>query len=235
MNERLTGQQIGDLIRHIQEYRTNPHSPEVVTQAWQKIWQVWGERAGLTIPVSPCNWTEEEIQKPFIDIEGKPVSTMVIYRPEAIKDKEGLILLDKIFPQMDCHNAKDEIIFTDVYDADGWIKVEATAESPNRNTTEYEVELFFASQGRLEQREGTYIIASQANKLFTDHFFDEGIDEGTFSRLGVSRVKVSPASLQEYIIVSHFFPNGHLLDLLDQRPNAYDPELGARSERVKRT
>lgn len=228
MNERHIGRQIGDLVQQIQEYKVNPHNPEVVTQTWQKIWQVWGERASLTIPVSPCNWTEEEIQKPFIDIEGKPVPTMMIYRPEAIKDKEGFILLGSLFPQMDSFSVKQRTSITDAYDTTGWIKVEASIDVPNGNTTQKQVEDFFASQGRRGQRLSTYIIASQANKLFTGNYFDENT---TISRLSGSR---HGGRIQAGGVVhARFTPNGQLIVNWNLYPWDRHPNLGARFEEVK--
>lgn len=173
----------GSFKNTIKEYKRKlrkkePPTPELLTETWQAIWQTWGEQEGFNIAVPHCDWAKEKIQSPMLDIGGDPVPTMMIYKPPQIKGKEGLTILSTMFPLGP--GISKEIIIEDKYDTTGWIKVEASITSPNINTSEKDIESFFASQGRQGQRLGTYIIASFTSKLFTGRLFDR---TGIYSRL----------------------------------------------------
>jgi len=70
-----------NLTRSIVEYKKNPFSPEANTNYWRTKLQEDGRRIGLEIFVPDCNWTEEEIKKPMLDINEKEISSMLVYIP----------------------------------------------------------------------------------------------------------------------------------------------------------
>src|SRR3990167_10692134 len=45
----------------IQEFKSNSHTPEVLTNFWRTRWNILGERVGVQIPVANCDYKEEEI------------------------------------------------------------------------------------------------------------------------------------------------------------------------------
>lgn len=172
--------QLQDLFTQaITEVKKSP-TPESVTNYWRAKLQVDGARAGLSIEVPDCDWTEEEIKRPMVDIRGNPVSAMMVYIPEQLIGKESLVILGKMYPQMGIYSVREDTPITDTHETTGWIKVEATIAAPNLNTSQKELEDFAKKQGYLGQTESTYILASQASKDLNDHYFDEG---GTSCRL----------------------------------------------------
>ena len=207
------------LTQTIEEYKRGSLTPELVTNYWRAKLQVEGKRIGLDISVPDCDWTEEEIGKPMVDIRGKEVSSMMVYVPKQLTGKEGLILLDKMYPQTANFSAKNGTPILDGHQTTGWIKVEATIDAPNGNTRQKELEDFAKKQGYLGQRLSTYILASQASKDLTGRYLDEA---NTWSRLLGSR--------RGGHVFSARFGSG---DYLTSRSR--HPSLGGRFEKVKKT
>lgn len=201
----------------IQEYKTQPLTPELVNKTWQTLWKVWGEKVGRAFDVPTCDRTEPELA------ELKESGKAVVLIPDEFYTSEGLVLLGRIFPKMQSRTVSEGTTITNENNRGGCVDVEMDFESPNRGTTEEQAREILESQGRKGQREATYIVTSQFSKLLTGHYFDEN----TWSRLPGSR-------LAGYVINAYFYSNGGLrvgsgLDPLDQVPH-----LGDRSEGVKR-
>lgn len=213
------------LQQAIEEYKEGPPTPESVTNYWWAKLRADGARAGLNIAVPDCDWTEEEIQKPMVDIKGNPVPGMMVYKPEQFRGEEGLILLARLYPKIAVYSTREDTPITNTHETHGWIKVEAVIDAPNLNTRLKELEDFAKEQGYIRQAEGTYVLASQASKDLYGQFFDEG---NTSSRLLGFRG-------EDVVIIPDFLSEGYWAVVQPLYPQDCSPRLGARFEEVKRT
>ena len=216
------------LTQTIEEYRKGPLTPELVTNYWRAMLRVDGARAGLNIEVPDCDWTEEQIKRPMVDIEGNPVPGMMIYFPEQLRGKEGKIHLEEMYPEMANSSMYDRSLsITDTHKTTGWIKVEAAIETPNRNTRQKALEAFAKKQGYLGQRENAFILASKASKDLTGSYFGQR-GRGTFCKL-----LGSPYASRVMYALLNSDGNSYIFWLIS--PPDQSPFLGARFEEVKRT
>lgn len=203
-----------DLLREaIREYKTQPHTPELVTETWQARWQVWGERAGLSIVVPDFPDTQEGLA------EREQKGDKPIYVPPELATQESRYLLAKIWPNVTSYSVQEGNPVTNEVDHLGWKYVEASVDAPHRNTQEADLRKMFASQGREEMTLTEYIIASQDSKLRTDRFFDEG---ATWSRLLGSRSMGG-------VVRALFGSDGRLRVYWGLAPQDSGPGLGGRS------
>jgi len=228
-NKEVSQEQRGNqdlLTQTIEEYRKGPLTPELVTNYWRANLQVDGARAGLNIEVPDCDWTEEEIKRPMVDIEGNAVPGMMIYFPEQLIGKEGKIHLEEMYPEMANSSMYDRSLsITDTHKTTGWIKVEAAIETPNRNTRQKALEAFAKKQGYLGQRENAFILASKASKDLTGSCFGQ---RGTCCRL-----LGSPYAGRVMYALFNSDGNSYIFWLVSSEDQT--PLLGARFEEVKRT
>lgn len=219
----------GDILTQaIEEYKRGPLTPELVTKYWREKFRIDGAKAGVNIEVPDCDWTTEEIQKPMVDVRGNPVPAMMIYKPEQIKRVEGLILLGKMYPEMEISPRLSNYtsLIEEFYDNTGWIKVETSVNAPNLGVTQRELEVFAEKQSYLEQRLSTYIIASQASKDLRGQYFDS---HGTESRLIGSYTK-------DYDITAKCHGYSGCLNVSPLgAPNMSFRDLGGRFEQMKKT
>lgn len=198
------------------EYKRNPTSPEAVTNFWQTFIRVSIEDSGkgIDVPqVPPCDRTPGELEA--LRQEGR----MMAYNP-------GLSypVLGKIFPKMNDYSVNEDSPIKDKGAKPIWVDVEIDIDAPNIDTTEEDLDKLFKSQGRKGMRESTYIWAGQASKVLTGKYFDQG---STYSRLLSS-------SNDGNVVHADFDPDGGLLVDWGLDPQAHDPNLGGRSEGVKR-
>jgi hypothetical protein len=228
-----------------EEERISAVTPETVTEFWRTRLEIDGARTGLRIKVPDCNWTQEEISKPMLRRGSKEpiaIAGRMLYLPKELTGREGLIRLGKIYSQLTGRRAegsytldedtKESEWVTNFHDTFGWIKVEATSITPNRNTTEEQLRIFANEHGYDMQREAVYILASIASKDLTNHFFDEiNIKEknrNSWSRLGGSHGGGG-------VIAACFHPeDGHLRVLLAVDPKQQDDHYGGRFEQPLR-
>lgn len=222
------------LAQAIAEYRRGPITPELMTKYWREKLKIGGERVGLNILVPDCDWTEEEIRRPMLDIMGNTVQGMMVYNPEELRrGRMGLIRLGEMYPGMASYTVGRNTLITNTHETRGWIKVEATIGAPNLNTSREELVNFARRQGYLGQRESTYILASQASKDLTGRYFDEG---GTWSRLLGVRGESIIFRNRRYVmgVGAHFDSDGRLHVDWGLGSLVNVPDLGARFEEVKR-
>lgn len=215
------------LDRVIAELRINPFSPEAVTNFWKTKLEADGKRIRLAISVPDCNWTEEEIRKPMKNNKGNEIPSMMVYVPQELTGTEGLVKLGQMYPKMRSWDVQEGTTVEDSPDANkrgGWIKVEASVDAPNINTTQGDLEKHAKKQGYLGQRENSYILASQASKDLTGHYLDEGF---TSSRLLGSRDG-------GHMVNTYFYSHGHLVISRDLYPQSHGALMGGRFEEVKK-
>lgn len=199
-----------------EEYSTQPHTPELVTKFWQTFLEtsVKGQGLDISIPVVSCDRTAEELEA--LKKEGRMwvPQTQLTY-PQ----------LGQIFPKMQSYTVQKDSPIKDEFgqDAKG-VDVEVDADAPNRNTTQKDLENLFKKQGRKGMKLSTYILASQASKVLTDHYLDEGF---IWSRLLGSRN-------EGFVVDANFGPDGCLYVGWVLGPRGRGPCFGGRSEGVKK-
>lgn len=190
-DEQSAARQRESILAQVAEsYRFNSTSPDVLSRTWRTLWQTW---TSSRVPVTQCDWPEEEIKKPWFDIYGKKVNTMMVYVPPMV----DLIDLGRIF-RLSNFAFREGTPIIDVDPASGWKLVESTIDAPNGNATPdqnaYSLRRFNSMPNSFavvsDQELRTYIIASRASKVFFGSFFDQGNEYGdypTYSELGGSR------------------------------------------------
>ncbi len=218
----------GEASRHslkqaIAEYRRGGRTPELWTSFWRAEFKIEGSKLaklGFTGEIPDCDWTEEEIRRPMVDIQGnESEGTMIPYTSEIV-----LPILGLMYPRMQSRTVSQDSPVIDTHNTRGWIKVYSAVEAPNRNTGRSDAENFASGKGYLPGREGPYILASQASKKLNGRYSDEG---STWSWLPGSRIG-------EGLVNAHFPSDGglHAYWLLDPGiPHQYD---GWRFEEVKK-
>lgn len=85
---------IDPLARVIEAYQNQPHTPELITQSHQTIWQNRGELVEATYEVTPCPYTQEELIE--IEASGKRVG----YLPPELATQQSRHILGEIFPRI---------------------------------------------------------------------------------------------------------------------------------------
>ena len=191
--------------------------------------QADGKRIGLDISVLDCNWTKREMRKPMIGINGAEVPSMMVYIPQELYGQEGLIKLGQMYPKMNIWPVQKETVAWVMRDSPDsskkgrWIKVEATIDAPNINTTEKDLKNHAKAKKYSRQRLITYIFASQASKDLTGHYLDE---ESTWSRLGTH--------FQSEVAYVRFHSDGDLTIPWPLDPQAHGAGIGGRFEEVKK-
>ncbi|MFZ5366098.1 MAG: hypothetical protein ACOZBZ_02295 [Patescibacteria group bacterium] len=201
----------------IQEYKTQPHTPELVTKTWERLWQVWGGGVNLNFIVPACNRPQEKL----VELENLPEPRMMIYCPDKIATPEGLFLLGEIFPHMESWSLEKGARVINEVNVGGWYDIEARIEAPYTGTTEDGLRKLFASQGRTGQRLATYIIGAQFSFLITGHYFDD-------SRSRQSRLLGSRC--WDRVLYARFHWSGRLIVFADLLPQFHDSLTGGRSE-----
>jgi len=222
-----------------EEEKTNAVTPGTITEFWRTRLEIDGARAGLNIRVPNCSWTQEEIGKPMLRRGSKEpiaIAGRMLYLPEELTGREGLIRLGKMYPQLTGRRAEGSYTLNEdtkenewvinSHDTYGWIRVEATSITPNRNTTEEQLRIFANEHGYDMQRESVYILASIASKDLTNHFFDEINIKEKNRNLGGSHGGGG-------VIAACFYPeDGHLRVLLAVDPKQQDDHYGGRFEQA---
>ena len=227
MSEFLKGSDY--LMQSIAELKVNLFSPEAITKFWKAKLQADGEKIGLDISVLDCNWTKREMRKPMIGINGAEVPSMMVYIPQELYGQEGLIKLGQMYPKMNIWPVQKETVAWVMRDSPDsskkgrWIKVEATIDAPNINTTEKDLKNHAKAKKYSRQRLITYIFASQASKDLTGHYLDE---ESTWSRLGTH--------FQSEVAYVRFHSDGDLTIPWPLDPQAHGAGIGGRFEEVKK-
>lgn len=207
---------LGLLEQAVREFKEKPHTPELVNRFWQTFLETSIESQGLDIPVPivSCDRTQEELEA--LKKEGR------MWIPET---KLTYPQLGKIFPKTGSWALQEDSSIKDEYkeDAKG-VDVEVDINAPNKNTTQQDLEKLFKKQGRNGMRLSTYILASQASKLLTNRYLDEGV---TLSRLLGSR-------RGGRVVGANFNVNGSLRVDWSLDPQDRNSGLGGRSEGVKK-
>lgn len=218
---------IDHLAKVVAEYRNDTHNPELVTAFQQAFWQVPRGERKYTFKVGECDWTRDDMACPLMGIKraGKEFyevrnNGVMVALPDDFKGKQGLILAGKVWPELSHWSVKESTPITDSYDATGYLKVEASSESPNRDTLRLNYAHLITPYVR-GQRLITYIIASKQNREVNHHDFDIH----SWSRLPGSRQKRGRQ------VITRFFSTG-LAVYWSRGSWDHDANMGVRFEEV---
>lgn len=206
-----------------QEYRTkldaSEFTPDFVDQFFQALWKTWGEKVNHVFEVPTCDRTREELAALYKEGKG------VLLIPHEAYTPEGMILLERIFPQMGNWHAQSGTTIKNVINNNGGcIDIEMGIDVPNVNTSEKQLKMLFALQGREGERLVTYIVGSQVSRLLTGRFFDQG---HTWSRLLGSHS-------EDRTISVYFSDDGGLHFVSGWLPQHHYRRMGGRSEGMKK-
>lgn len=202
----------------IHEYKTYPHTPELIDKTWQALWKIWGERVEHVFSVPDCDRTEEELKE--LEEEGRGI----ILVPNEIYTKEGLILLGRIFQRMRSWAVEVGTTIENDYNEGGCIDIETGVDSPNMDIPQEGLEGLFTPSGRKGQRLATYIVASQFSKLLTGFYFDGKTSSQLLGSRSGGNVVCS-----EFDSTSGWLGVGSIIN-----PQYRHPDLGGRSEGMKK-
>lgn len=208
------------LEQAIEEYKTKPHTPELVTAYWRTRWNVLGSRVGLKIKVSDTLYSLGEIS----DMKHLEVPRAPIYVPDELtKTPEGLILLGRMHPEMRSWATQEGTSVTNTFNQSGWVDIESDWRMSHTRTTQKDLEDIAQQNNWRGQRLVTYIIGSRNSKDLTDHYFEE---EGWVRLLGSRN--------DGGVVYARFFRDGDLLVSWNWDPQDQNPDLGGRFEGVKK-
>lgn len=201
-------------------HKSGSLTPEVVTAYWRSILPTH-----LTLPY--CDWKVEEINRPMRTIDGRNIAGILVpdfYIPPGLTGFRPYL--------------------NDPHTANGYVKMEASVDAPNLNTSEEELKAFAREQGYQEGRLQTYTLASTAINNLTGGYINEDgswLDQNcTWSRLlgirySTTDLHPSPHSVSligRTIAVQHDHRNGRLENDWISADRRVD--VGCRFEEAKR-
>lgn len=213
-NETPTNNALKEIII---EYKTKPHTPELLTKMFKAIWKYREDKlrknkVDIILTVQDCPLSQAEIEK--LESEGRKIS----YLPPELSAQSSRHLMAKIWPKMKHLSCAKGNLFENNMERFGWFDYEGRTDFVNSTLTEPELVTLFEQQGRLGMNLNEYIVASQDSKLFTRNY----LDQNTWSRLPGTRVKGK--------MVDACFGNfGLLIAYRNLEPGFIDPRLGGRS------
>jgi len=202
-------QVVDPLASVIEAYQNQPHTPELVTQTHQAIWQVRGEFVGASFEVTPCPYTREQLAD--LEASGKRVG----YLPAELATQQTRHRLGGMFQEGNS--------VTNDEDPSGWFDYEVAIKPPYPDTKEGQLMDMIENDGRKILSLNQYIVASQDSKLFTGKYLDE---DSNWVRLG--------SRLDGRIVDAHFSGDGDLCVLWSLNVGDHYPFLGGRSSGVKK-
>ena len=151
----------------VEEYKSQPHTPELVTEVFQIIWMARQYLVGGAYEVNPCPFTQEELNN--LEQRGRGVS----YLPRELATQQRRYILGRMFPLMRNDSVRRGNCVTNDENPSGWFDYEVQVgapcwlteeKQPTEKTIEKERKLLSLNQ---------YVVASQDNKLFTGQYLDE--------------------------------------------------------------
>ncbi|MCJ7805432.1 hypothetical protein MUP46_02200 [Patescibacteria group bacterium] len=196
----------------VEAYGRDRCNPELLTQFMYAFWAEAGQRIGKEYVVSEFPLKSQEIKERIKN------GQMAIFVPAEV----SRIDLGKMFPKMGGWVVQEENSVVDGVNNFGWLWIEDSVDSPNRNTTQRQLEKKFKKEKRQGQSLRSYIVGSQINKLLNDKYFDGG---QIWSRLlGSCR--------GDGVLISGFGSRGDLSVHSFLYPEDRDEFVGGRSEEV---
>lgn len=200
-------------------------TPELVTDFYRSFWEKKRMDAGLWegLHVGECDRSEEELK------ELNKVERGVIVLPREIKGEMGLVLLNKMFPEMQNESLKEESDVRDGFDKTGCVDVEMDLKSREVMSSPKGVSESLLSEDRMGMRLSTYIVASQVSKELTGCYFDEWNGQG---KPGVhQRTRLFGSLIEGVVPISvYFLPSGKLMLNRLVEDSGQEYSMGIRTE-----
>lgn len=163
--------------RAAEEYNKDVTSPETITAFWLAFWAENGKKVDISVSVPECPFTQEQLE------EMKRKDKGPIYVPEELSTQKDRHLLGRMFPKMRSHSLQEGNSVTNEAKNSGWRIFDMSIDAPHLGTDESQLREVMTFQGDEEPTLNEYIVASQASKLLTGKY----LDEGTWSRIFGSR------------------------------------------------
>jgi len=210
----------GVLLSFVREYKGNQvHTPTLIDDTWQNIWEAIGKSVGHQYQVSSCDRTTKELA------QLRREDRTVLLLPDDIYTQEGLMRLGRVFRLMRSWITKPEGVVEILNGSmqGGCIDIEISPDAPYRSPRGYnqdEITQQIEGDKRFGQRLPTYLVASQFSYLLTGQNFDQN----TWSLLPGSSWRNTKRGLG-----ANFDSNGRVF-VSDWNPQGRHPRLGGRSE-----
>ncbi len=210
-------QQIAEAVKDplaiaVLEYQTQPHTPELLSRTFQAIWQARGAEIGVTFEVTPCTYTQEELDE--IEKQGRRIG----YLPSELATQSVRNKLGEIAPVTGSYSVQKDNLVTNDENPSGWFDYDASIDAPYLDTKEGQLVQRVANDGRKLMSLNQYIVAGWDSKLFTGRYLDEG---STWARVG--------SRDGGRLVYVRFDPDGHLRVNWFLRPDDHSPYIGGRS------
>src|SRR3989344_9098781 len=157
------------------EFNSQEHTPGVLTQTFQAIWQARGELVGATYEVTPCPYTQEKIA------QDEANGVRHGYLPTELSTQQTRHILGEMSPKMQSQSVKEGNSVTNDENPSGWFDYEAAIDAPYLETEERQLMDKIKKDGRKILSLNQYIVAREDSKLFTGKYLDE---DGTYVRVG---------------------------------------------------
>ena len=159
------------------EFKTRPHTPDLLTRYWQARWSRLGRLVGTAYEVPDSNFYQDEIE----GLEHMSDPAKLLYLPDQLETTpEGLVLLGLMHPKMDHWSVKPTTSVTYDRNGGGWGFIQSDVQTPYPDATEENLDQIINDLTRANPnliwfgpRLATYIIGSQDSKDLTSHYFDE--------------------------------------------------------------
>jgi len=213
--ERYLDQQLRSVNGAVREYKSNLHTPELLTEVHQTIWQVRGGLIDENYEVGPCPYTKEELSD--LEKQGRRLG----YLPVELATQESRHLFRKIFQDQDPALTKHNSVTNDE-NPSGWFDYEIGVSAPYLNTTEQQLREILAAQGRKLLSLNQYLVASHDSYLLAGRY----LDKDTWVRLG--------SRWRGRLVRAQFGPYGFLEVHRHIGPSYHTRILGGRSSGVKK-
>ena len=190
----------------VAEFKTQPHTPELMTSVFQRISAERGAKVGLVVEVTSFPFSQEQLAAS--EAKGNRFG----YLPAGLETQADRHKLGRIFPKMQSQSVQEGNVVTNDASPSGWFEYEAAVDAPYTKTTEAQLMARLGKAGRRLLSENQYIIASQDSKLFTGHYLDEFKPNGfyTYVRLGSRR--------DGRLVDAYFYTDGRLRVRSDLKP-----------------
>src|ERR1035437_8020405 len=122
--------QISALEQTAIEYKNKPTDPELLTRLMREFWTAAGQRIGKSIAVDEFLFTATEIEA------RAKKGQVAIFVPAEV----SIVDLGNMFPKMGSWLTREQNPIFDKFNSAGWLWVEGSDNSPNRNTTQGQLE-----------------------------------------------------------------------------------------------
>ncbi len=180
-------------------YRTSNIPPKMLTKAMVCFWKLCGQRIRKKYKVDKFPSTAKDI------IENWMKGRIAIFIPHEVKLTDIFL----IFPNLIAKQV-DKSLIIDSDNSFGWLWIERSILSPNRDINPREIEDMFFRQGKQGQSLKTYVIGGIMMKYFQGQYFDVGITGAGILRESTSSILLGSCIEGRYLRAEFREIGGHL-------------------------